>query len=48
MRSSLLKHNNLAHTLYDEDFVVVARARHLFAARPTLERFCQASIWWFP
>ena len=42
MRSSLLKHNNLAHTLYDEDFVVVARARHPFAARPTLERFCQA------
>ena len=32
----------IAHTLYDEDFVVVARARHPFAARPTLERFCQA------
>jgi DNA-binding transcriptional LysR family regulator len=31
----------VAHTLYDEDFVVVARARHPFAARPTLERFCQ-------
>ncbi len=38
----MLRHNNLAHTLYDEDFVVVARARHPFAARPTLERFCQA------
>ena len=27
--------------IYDEDFVVVARARHPFAARPTLQRFCQ-------
>jgi DNA-binding transcriptional LysR family regulator len=31
----------VARTIYDEDFVVVARARHPFAARPTLERFCQ-------
>jgi len=31
----------VARTIYDEDFVVVARARHPFAARPTLQRFCQ-------
>ena len=36
----------VARTIYDEDFVVVARARHPFAARPTLQRFCQSSIWW--
>jgi DNA-binding transcriptional LysR family regulator len=29
-------------TLYEEDFVAVARAGHRFAARPTLERFCGA------
>ena len=29
-----------AQTLYEEDFVVVARARHPFAAKPTLEQFC--------
>jgi DNA-binding transcriptional LysR family regulator len=28
--------------LYEEDFVVVARKRHPFVARPTLERFCEA------
>ncbi|WP_291862260.1 LysR family transcriptional regulator [Bradyrhizobium sp.] len=32
----------VARTIYDEDFVVVAQARHPFAARPTLQRFCQA------
>jgi DNA-binding transcriptional LysR family regulator len=31
----------VARTIYDEDFVVVARAGHPFAARPTLQRFCQ-------
>jgi DNA-binding transcriptional LysR family regulator len=31
----------VARTLYEEDFVVVARTRHPFVARPTLERFCQ-------
>jgi DNA-binding transcriptional LysR family regulator len=31
----------VARTIYEEDFVVVARSRHPFAARPTLERFCQ-------
>ena len=31
----------VARTIYDEDFVVVARAGHPFAARPTLHRFCQ-------
>ena len=31
----------VVRTIYDEDFVVVARARHPFAARPTLQRFCQ-------
>jgi DNA-binding transcriptional LysR family regulator len=31
----------VAQTIYDEDFVVVARARHPFVARPTLQRFCQ-------
>lgn len=28
--------------LYEEDFVVVARKRHPFALRPTLQRFCEA------
>lgn len=28
--------------LYEEDFVVVMRKRHPFAARPTLQRFCEA------
>lgn len=28
--------------LYEEDFVVVARKRHAFALRPTLQRFCEA------
>ena len=31
----------VVRTIYDEDFVVVARTRHPFAARPTLQRFCQ-------
>jgi DNA-binding transcriptional LysR family regulator len=31
----------VVRTIYDEDFVVVTRARHPFAARPTLQRFCQ-------
>ncbi len=31
----------VAHTLCEEDFVVVMRARHPFAAKPTLERFCR-------
>jgi DNA-binding transcriptional LysR family regulator len=31
----------VARMIYEEDFVVVARSRHPFAARPTLERFCQ-------
>jgi DNA-binding transcriptional LysR family regulator len=31
----------LAHTLYHEDFVVVARPRHPFVIKPTLERFCR-------
>ncbi|MGY3618792.1 LysR family transcriptional regulator [Bradyrhizobium sp. USDA 10063] len=32
----------VARPLYEEDFVVVARPRHPFAVRPTLERFCRA------
>ncbi|MGQ0684713.1 LysR substrate-binding domain-containing protein [Bradyrhizobium sp.] len=28
--------------LYEEDFVAVVRKRHPFAARPTLQRFCEA------
>jgi len=28
--------------LYEEDFVAVMRRRHPFAARPTLQRFCEA------
>jgi DNA-binding transcriptional LysR family regulator len=28
--------------LYEEDFVVVARKRHPFAVKPTLQRFCEA------
>lgn len=31
----------VTHTLCEEDFVVVTRARHPFAAKPTLERFCR-------
>ena len=31
----------VTRTIYEEDFVVVARAGHPFAARPTLQRFCQ-------
>jgi DNA-binding transcriptional LysR family regulator len=31
-----------ARTIYEEDFVAVARARHPFAARPTLARYCEA------
>ncbi len=31
----------VVRTIYDEDFVVVARRGHPFAARPTLQRFCQ-------
>ena len=30
-----------ARTLFEEDFVVVARARHPFAVKPSLERFCR-------
>jgi DNA-binding transcriptional LysR family regulator len=30
-----------ARKLFEEDFVVVARARHPFAGKPTLEHFCQ-------
>jgi DNA-binding transcriptional LysR family regulator len=30
-----------ARTLFEEDFVVVARANHPFAARPTLDQFCR-------
>lgn len=32
----------VARTLYEEDFVVVARPRHPFAVKSTLERFCSA------
>lgn len=32
----------VARVIYDEDFVAVARARHPFAMRPTLQRFCQS------
>ena len=32
----------VARTLYEEDFVVVARPRHPFAVKTTLERFCSA------
>jgi DNA-binding transcriptional LysR family regulator len=31
----------VARTLFEEDFVVAARARHPFAAKPTLEQFCR-------
>ena len=31
----------VTRTIYQEDFAVVARSRHPFAARPTLQRFCQ-------
>jgi DNA-binding transcriptional LysR family regulator len=31
----------VARTLLEEDFVVVARADHPFAAKPTLEQFCR-------
>lgn len=31
-----------SRTLYEEDFVVVARKRHAFAVKPTLQRFCEA------
>jgi DNA-binding transcriptional LysR family regulator len=30
-----------ARTLYEEDFVVAARAGHPFAAEPSLERYCE-------
>lgn len=30
-----------ARTLFEEDFVVVASARHPFAAKPTLDQFCR-------
>jgi DNA-binding transcriptional LysR family regulator len=30
-----------ARTLFEEDFVIVARARHPFALKPTLEQFCR-------
>lgn len=32
----------VARTVYEEDFVAVVRARHSFASRPTLRRFCEA------
>lgn len=32
----------VTRTLYEEDFVVVARKRHPFAVKPTLQRFCEA------
>ena len=32
----------VTRVLYEEDFVVVARKRHPFALRPTLQRFCEA------
>ena len=32
----------VSRVLYDEDFVVVARKRHPFALKPTLQRFCDA------
>ena len=35
----------VARTLYEEDFVVVARARHPFAQKPTLDRFCRSGTW---
>lgn len=31
----------IARTLYEEDFVIVLHARHPFAVKPTLERFCE-------
>ena len=31
----------VARTLFEEDFVVVASARHPFAAKPTLDQFCR-------
>ena len=32
----------VTRALYEEDFVVVARRRHPFAVKPTLQRFCEA------
>jgi DNA-binding transcriptional LysR family regulator len=32
----------VTRVLYEEDFVVVARKRHPFAVKPTLQRFCEA------
>jgi DNA-binding transcriptional LysR family regulator len=32
----------VTHTLFEEDFVVVAAPRHAFAAKPTLDQFCRA------
>ncbi|MDQ8729601.1 LysR family transcriptional regulator [Bradyrhizobium sp. LHD-71] len=32
----------VGRTIFEEDFVVVARPRHPFAVRPTLDRFCKA------
>ena len=32
----------VTRVLYEEDFVVVARKRHPFALKPTLQRFCEA------
>jgi DNA-binding transcriptional LysR family regulator len=32
----------VSRMLYDEDFVVVARKRHPFAVKPSLQRFCEA------
>ena len=34
--------------LYGEDFVIGVRAGHPFAAKPTLERFCQFGTRWSP
>ena len=32
----------VSRTLYEEDFVIAARAAHPFARKPSLERFCKA------
>ena len=32
----------VTRVLYEEDFVVVARKRHPFAVKPTMQRFCEA------
>src|SRR5262249_15233696 len=32
----------VSRVLYEDDFVVVARKRHPFAVKPTLQRYCEA------